>query len=46
MVPRKSWIIRKAKKELVKALKTVKQFVNKNSINQEVVLMVVDKYNK
>ena len=33
MVPRKIWIIRKAKKELVKALKTVKQLVNKNNIN-------------
>ena len=29
----KIWIIRKAKKELIKALKRLKQFVNKNNIN-------------
>ena len=33
VVPRKIWIIRKGKKELVKVLKTVKQLVNKNNIN-------------
>ena len=30
--PQKNLAIRKAKKELVKALKTVKQLVNKNNI--------------
>ena len=36
--------MRKAKKELVKSLRTLKQLVNKNSINQYVVLVLVNNY--